>query len=143
MVKVTYRFTNSLSEFLDISFEENVSVSSREAMTRERKELRPNRFCDLLEQVSNPDGLAIISRRHEKSVADFGAKLMPYRLSANEFYTSMRNKLGGKFSFRVEKPENFTKPRAVGRDKARAVIIILRVDRGRSKFFVGGRDVAC
>ena len=84
VVKVTYRFTNSLSEFLNISFEENVSVSSREAMTRKRKELRPNRFSNLLEQVGNPDGLAIISRRHEKSVADFGAKLMPYRLSANE-----------------------------------------------------------
>ena len=84
VVKVTYRFTNSLSEFLNISFEENVSVSGREAMTRKRKELRPNRFSNLLEQVGDPDGLTIISRRHEKSVADFGAKLMPYRLSANE-----------------------------------------------------------
>ena len=69
---------------MNISLEENVSVSSREAMTRQRKELSPNRFSDLLEQVSDPDGLAIIIRRHEKSVADFGAKLMPYRLSANE-----------------------------------------------------------
>ena len=77
VVKVTYRFANSLSEFLNISLEENVSVSSREAMTRKRKELPPNRFSDLFEQVSHPDGLAIVIRRHEKSVADFGAKLMP------------------------------------------------------------------
>ena len=81
VVKVTYRFANSLSEFLNISLKENVSVSSRDAMTRKRKELRPNRFSNLLEQVGDPDRLL---GRHEKSVADFGAKLMPYRLSANE-----------------------------------------------------------
>ena len=50
-------------------------------MTRQRKELPPNGFSDLFEQVGDPDRLL---RRHEKSVAGLGAKLMPYRLSANE-----------------------------------------------------------
>ena len=76
-------------------------------MTRKRKELRPDRFSNLFEQVGDPDRLL---GRHEKSVADFGAKLMPYRLSANEIFI-LRDGINSekKFLFRVEKLENFTK----------------------------------
>ena len=99
-------------------------------MTRKRKELRPNRFSNLVEQVGDPDRLL---RRHEKSVADFGAKANALQTERKRNFilrdgiNSERNSYS-----EVEKLKNFTKTRTVGRDKVRAVIIMLRVDRGRS-----------